>query len=232
MQPNAKDSTPSLHPVGNLFTPIKTDADATIEQVTQAVQGLERCQLGKVLALTHLLENGRGDATPIEELVDTLLLRYGYFGGCVTLEDVEDVVETFRANWKSAIEDARAMVLQYPDRFSAVASDISDSAAVPSAESNSAKPVEDTATTEDEPEPQTMTAKMADRAFQDCIGSLESMRQRTLFHQDEEATYIIDDLAGATLLDSILSDWYCGGFDGTLPKENRLLAAIKGNLGL
>lgn len=93
-------------------------------------------------------------------------------------------------------------------------------------------PAEGDTATEDEPEPQTMTARMAADAFQRCISNLESLRSKMLLWQGEEATYIVDDLAGATLLDSILNDWYCGGFDQTFPKENRLLGAINGNLGL
>lgn len=232
MQATMKETTPRRHPVGNLFQPIKTDDDVTVGQVTQVMQGFSRIELQDMLALTYLVKNRTSSALPVEKLIGGLLEIYGWFGGCVTPEDIEEKMGEFRANWADATEGAEGMAQRYPDLFSAV-SDDGDKAAAPSTSggSDSAKSPEDTAAKDDEPAPQTTTAKMAADAFQDCIDGLVSLRSRMLQCQCREEN-VVDDLAGATLLGQILNDWRGGGFADEFPKEHWLVSAIKGNIGL
>ena len=53
-----------------------------------------------------------------------------------------------------------------------------------------------------------------------------------LARQGDGMQHIVEDLAGAKLLFSILNDWETGGFVDKFPKEHWLLAAIRGNTGL
>lgn len=232
MQPIMNETAPRPHPVGNLFTPIKADDDITVERITQAMQGLPESYLNLMLVLAYALENGRGDSTPAEELIHDLVFCYGHFGGCLTLEDVEDEVEEFRDNWKDTVTSSEVMARQYPHLFSAVASDEAVPAADAGADGGEAKAAENTVAKEDELEPRSTTARMAADTFERCIETLASLRRRMLFHQDEGTRYLLDDLAGASLLKEILGDWESGCFADEYPKEHGLLSAIRGDIRL
>ena len=227
------EPAPRRHPVGNLFTPIKGDDNATVDQVTQAMQGLDSSDLQDMLALTYALKNGTGSGTPIEELIQGLLLAYGYFGGCVTPEDVENTVRQFRDNWEGTTSDVEGMAQRYPHMFSVVgAGETGGSAEAASAGGGEAKTAESMVASGDEPAPQTTTARLAANAFERCTETLASLRKRMLLHQDEGTRYLVDDLAGAGLLAEILEDWESSAFADKYPKEHGLLGAIRGNLKL
>lgn len=232
MQAIINETAPHPHPVGSLFTPIDIDDDVTIEQVTQAMEGFEKSELLDMLALAHLLKNDTNYGSPAEELIGDLLRAYGWFGGCLRIEDVERCTETFRERWAGIVKEANGMAQRYPHLFSVVGSDeaVGSAAAGKRAADAEAKTAESAATSGHEPEPQTMTARLAADAFQACIDRLMSMRHRMLKRQDapdERAT--VDDLAGALLLNQILNDWEGGAFADEFPKEHWLLRAIRGN---
>jgi len=154
MQPIMNKTAPRPRPVGSLFTPINIDDEVTIEQVTQAVEGLDKSCLQDMLALTYVLKNDRGSSSPAEELISNLLQTYGCFGGCVTPKDVEEEAEAFRHNWEGARGDAEGMAQRYPHLFSAVVSDGAAGAADAGADGREAETAESTATKGDEPEHQ------------------------------------------------------------------------------
>jgi hypothetical protein len=247
MQPIMNATAPRPRPVGSLFTPIRIDDDVTIEQVTQAVEGLDKSCLQDMLALTYVLKNDRGSSSPAEELISNLLQTYGCFGGCVTPKDVEEEAEAFHRNWEGARGDAEGMAQRYPHLFSFVGQDEEAQAADAGADGNEANTAEDTVVKEEEPEPQataesapaeekigpkTTMARMMVDAFDNCIGEITSERDAILPLQEEHPLFIERRLGDALLLGQILSDWGSGVFDKDYPHESQLIAAVRGNLGL
>jgi len=250
MQPNAKDNAPRRHPVGNLFTPIEASDNVTVEQVIQAVQGLEKCQLGRMLALTHLLEHDGGDSTPVEDLISGLLLWYGAFGGCVTLEDVQEKVSNFLDNWRMMIGEAKGAAQRYPHLFSVVESGEADGPADTSTAGAEAEPTESAAAKEDDPKPQaklaetpdaetstgqqpeTATLRTALGTLDECASTIERQRRSLLRTHKEWPEEFADLFTDALLLREVLRDWDSEAYSDQFPGETRLIAAIRGNLEL
>ena len=72
----------------------------------------------RVLAVLNALRDDRGSITPAEEFIGSILGTYAHHGA-LTPEDVEEDLKAFRESFTDSIENARRLLKQHPDQFTA-----------------------------------------------------------------------------------------------------------------
>jgi hypothetical protein len=229
---SAPNANPRPAAVGELFKPIESKDEFTVEQIAEILVRLSKYELRKVRAFLYAMENCGGCITPAEELIMSLVGDYGALGGCLTSNDVKGHVEEFDSNWKDLTDSLDGAAKRYPHLFAVVRTKETHARS----ETENVQSVAETKTSESSQESESdleaksHTARFARSLVDACVQNLQFELEFALSNWDCRPDVLAALTADLSALRAILDNWASSDSVNRHPGELKMITAIQGFL--